>query len=674
MNKKTFKKALALFLSLLLIFSAVFAVSAYDMDDDMGDDDYDIVYREVELDKVYDYDDIEYFSFVPKESGLYEFTCNYGYFESVLDEKGEDPSYIALSEFACEKREAALYANQKVFLTVQLWWGIPAFDDEIEPSVSVKLLCSHQGSTREVEEEAVGCNEIGFTAGTFCDNCENWVSGHEDFFNPHKDENLDRICDICGEEAVTQKGLASKEKTASYVLYSDGTLDVFGTGSVFVDDIYVGEEEDDYRVCVNELVKRIVVEEGITELSKSAFEWFNYVDEVKLPESLEKIGVRAFVYGLALDEFYIPSKLKEIADGIFMSIRASKGFVVSPENKAFCADEYGVLYSKDKKVIYTAPTELGESYAISEGTEEIKEEAFKNCKNLKSVTVSESLYIIGSDAFSEEMINSAEEVDGVRYIGSIAVGRNAEKDTETLRFKEGTRIIYPGAFKQDFRFRKVEFPESLISICEEAFFNGKLGYSMSLPSNVKFIGCNAFDYMRFFVAPASVERLDFADAYYLAVLNPECDMSLAEAQPQMVLGYSGSSAEEYAKKTGALFDSLDKDHEHIYFESEIIPKTCTEGGESFFFCPCGNGNEYIEETEPRGHGWYLDWDEKGNEYWYCIYCNEITDEHPYSNPDYEDCDCICHKDGIAGFFYKIIRIFWKLFRIKEECDCGAWHY
>lgn len=672
MNRKLFKKTIALFLSLLMVFSSVLAVSAYDMDDD---DDYDMVYREVELNKIYEFNNEESFSFVPKESGLYEFTCNYGYFESVFDENDEDPTSVTSSGLICETREALLFENQKVFLEVQKWWDIPDFDYEIEPSVSVKLICSHSGSTREVEKENVGCNKIGYTAGTYCDSCENWVSGHERFFNPHKDENLDRICDICGEEAVTQKGLANIEKTAGYVLYSDGTLEVFGTGAVNVNNIYVGEDESFYA---NELVERIVIKEGITELSDDAFGWFNHVGEVKLPESLEKIGADAFVYGLSLEKFYIPSKLNKIADGLITNWMVSKEFVVSPENEAFCTDEYGVLYSKDKKVLYAAPMGIGENYTISEGTEEIKEKAFNRCKNLKSVTVPESLYIIGTEAFSEETLNSAEEVDGVCYIGSIAVGRNTEKDIETLEFREGTQIIYPYAFAWDDGFEAVEFPQSLISICSNAFV-GTNTNSVSLPSKIRFIGENAFVYLDYFVVPASVERLDYTNAFYLAVLNSECDMSHMNYESlrmfnYMLLGYSGSTAEEAAKKAGRLFNSLDKDHEHICFENVIIPRTCTEGGESHFFCPCGNGNEYTEETEPRGHGWYHVWDEKGNEYWHCYYCGEITDKNPYSNPDDENCDCICHKDGIAGFFYRIIRIFWKLFRIKEECDCGAGHY
>ena len=41
---------------------------------------------------------------------------------------------------------------------------------------------------------------------------------------------------------------------------------------------------------------------------------------------------------------------------------------------------------------------------------------------------------------------------------------------------------------------------------------------------------------------------------------------------------------------------------------------------------------------------------------------------------YEDCPCKCHKGGIAGFFYKIILFFQKLFGNNKICaECGAKH-
>ena len=39
-----------------------------------------------------------------------------------------------------------------------------------------------------------------------------------------------------------------------------------------------------------------------------------------------------------------------------------------------------------------------------------------------------------------------------------------------------------------------------------------------------------------------------------------------------------------------------------------------------------------------------------------------------------NCGHICHKGGIEGFFYKIARFFWKLFKTNEVCSCGMYHY
>ncbi len=40
---------------------------------------------------------------------------------------------------------------------------------------------------------------------------------------------------------------------------------------------------------------------------------------------------------------------------------------------------------------------------------------------------------------------------------------------------------------------------------------------------------------------------------------------------------------------------------------------------------------------------------------------------------YDDCDCKCHQGGIAGFFFKIVLFFQKLFGNNLECFCGAKH-
>ena len=51
----------------------------------------------------------------------------------------------------------------------------------------------------------------------------------------------------------------------------------------------------------------------------------------------------------------------------------------------------------------------------------------------------------------------------------------------------------------------------------------------------------------------------------------------------------------------------------------------------------------------------------------------IVDESSVIEPN-NNCSCICHKTGFAGFIYKIVRLFWRLFKIKPVCQCGVNHY
>ena len=43
-------------------------------------------------------------------------------------------------------------------------------------------------------------------------------------------------------------------------------------------------------------------------------------------------------------------------------------------------------------------------------------------------------------------------------------------------------------------------------------------------------------------------------------------------------------------------------------------------------------------------------------------------------PEAKPCDHLCHKSGFMGFIWKIVQLFWKLFRMNPVCDCGAAHY
>ena len=52
---------------------------------------------------------------------------------------------------------------------------------------------------------------------------------------------------------------------------------------------------------------------------------------------------------------------------------------------------------------------------------------------------------------------------------------------------------------------------------------------------------------------------------------------------------------------------------------------------------------------------------------------EPTPDTP-DEPTDSTCDHLCHKSGILGFFWKIVKFFSKLFKLNPVCECGAAHY
>lgn len=56
----------------------------------------------------------------------------------------------------------------------------------------------------------------------------------------------------------------------------------------------------------------------------------------------------------------------------------------------------------------------------------------------------------------------------------------------------------------------------------------------------------------------------------------------------------------------------------------------------------------------------------------CDMCEKIIDED--AEDPTKNCDCNCHKKGIAKFFFNFALFFQRIFRANKECDCGIEHY
>ena len=135
--------------------------------------------------------------------------------------------------------------------------------------------------------------------------------------------------------------------------------------------------------------------------------------------------------------------------------------------------------------------------------------------------------------------------------------------------------------------------------------------------------------------------------------------------------------------------------DHSYSSKTTNP-TCTAEGYTIYTCSICGDNYKGDEKAALGHsmGAYTvtiqpTCTDKGIQISTCIRCESHTDTkfvdekgHNYKDgfctgcgkSKVENCKHLCHKKGFMGFIWKIIRFFWKLFKMNSVCECGLAHY
>lgn len=179
-------------------------------------------------------------------------------------------------------------------------------------------------------------------------------------------------------QAVMTQGVAAIElgssgscgDNATYELSMDGTLTISGTGAIKMG-----------AFAWNTNIKKVIINEGITEIGDQAFPGNFNLESISLPQSLEIIGSLQFKECISLKEIIIPPNVKEIKDMQF----------------------YGC--SALSKV------------TLNEGLEEIGNQAFKQCQSITEIIIPDSVKTIRAFAFgSDNQLTNIHGLNGVTLI------------------------------------------------------------------------------------------------------------------------------------------------------------------------------------------------------------------------------------------------------------------
>lgn len=185
-------------------------------------------------------------------------------------------------------------------------------------------------------------------------------------------------------------------------------------------------------------IENIILNDGLESIGICAFMSCSEMESIVIPDSVNWIENQAFAWcdnlksvdlGNANISFNAPDRIFDYDNNIeYLSLGAGfssdiyylnlnfsiKNITVSPDNEYYSSDEYGVLYNKDKTVLYKYPV-AGErtSYEIPYGVQIIGYNAFSGATNLSEITLPASLINIGVSAFYE-----CTSIGKVYYTGS----------------------------------------------------------------------------------------------------------------------------------------------------------------------------------------------------------------------------------------------------------------
>lgn len=203
-------------------------------------------------------------------------------------------------------------------------------------------------------------------------------------------------------------------------------------------------------------------------IKEFAFKDCKALRELKLPESLEEIGLMAFSY-TSLKEIVLPKSLLKITGNPIVYnkvkfVNNSPNFTVENEN----------LFTKNKRVLISFQSNVT-SYIIPKSVVAISGYAFWYCSDLELITISPTVKWMGENpfAYTKAIIENLSE--------------NFILENNLLLTKDGSSLI--GCYSN---YKIINVPASVNVIKRNAFFRSEV-VEVVLPDLVERIEDNAFE-------------------------------------------------------------------------------------------------------------------------------------------------------------------------------------
>ncbi len=282
--------------------------------------------------------------------------------------------------------------------------------------------------------------------------------------------------------------------TISWILGSNGTLLIEGTGKLS----YPSQQDKNSWYPYIDKIKKVIIKEGITEISFSVFEMCYNLTSVELPEGMTSIGNMAFyecynlsdinfpesMTSLGSEVFYscsslshlkIPANLTSIGEYTFNGCSKLDSIEVAKENPVYDSRNNcnAIIETKSNKLITGC-----KNTKIPDNVTSIATYAISFCDELSSIQIPASVTNIEDSAFYQ--------CGGVMYIE--VVEENPVYDSRN----NCNAIIKTASNELVLGCNNTKIPSGITSIKDYALFNCKNLSSIEIPTSVSNIGEYAF--------------------------------------------------------------------------------------------------------------------------------------------------------------------------------------
>lgn len=281
-------------------------------------------------------------------------------------------------------------------------------------------------------------------------------------------------------------GVCGDELTWTY--YPEGAgLMIFGAG-----DMYEFKSASDapwYKYRQD--IVSVTVSDGATSLSDFAFNGYDALEDVSVPESLERLGASVF-YGSSI-------KYNSFGNAKYLGNENSPYLILAAVDEGASSCQISQATKFISSSSFTDAVRL-RSLTIPESVVSIGDSAFGNCPKLSSIYIPENVAHIGAAVFASCNSLTSVEVspDNATYRSSgncvieKATGRLVAGCPASVIPEDGVVTISASAFFGLSKITGIDLPESLTEIGASAFYGCCALESITIPAGVTAIGSGAF--------------------------------------------------------------------------------------------------------------------------------------------------------------------------------------